>query len=199
MPRFADLVYHAANTGSNNQHASMEMHEELFRDRIAVVDKNNEPTGEIKQRLQIHSDGDWHRITAIYIVNRDGHILCHRRADTSERSPGQWQPYVGGHILHNEIPVQGAVRELHEELGLNVRPQELKAGPMRKSEKISAWTYTFVYRFTGRMEDLHFLDQEVSEVTFLPYARIFQSLEQENGRWAARVSSLEAMKLVLGC
>jgi isopentenyldiphosphate isomerase len=39
----------------------------------------------------------WHGVTAIWLINSKGQILCTRRSRKNEGNPGKWQTYVGGH------------------------------------------------------------------------------------------------------
>jgi len=161
---------------------------------ITVVDEHNEPTGEIKPRKLIHDDRDWHRMASVYIINRQGQILCHERASEIQRYPGKWQPYVGGHVRHEETPLGTAVRELYEEVILRVSPSELKKGPLRASEEKRNWIYTFLYKFSGDIEELRFLDRAVAQVAFLRFDHIVSSMQKKPERWASRLSSLEEMR-----
>jgi 8-oxo-dGTP diphosphatase len=51
------------------------------------------------------------------LVRRNGRVLMIRRAEHIERAPGFWG-LPGGVLEKGETPARGAVRELHEELGL---------------------------------------------------------------------------------
>lgn len=163
-------------------------------EKLMVVDEYNQTTGFVKDFLTLHEHGDWHRVTAVYVLNRDGHILCHERASHLYHDPGHWEPYIGGHIRYTETPLQNAIRELSEELGITATEKELRSGPVRKSNFSHEWIYSFVYHFSGDMEHLQFVDQEVKQITFLPYERIVNSMEKEPERWGSRLSSLRLMR-----
>lgn len=57
----------------------------------------------------------------LVVVERDGRFLMIRRADHLENAPGYWTP-AGGRIEPGESPEQAVVREMAEEVGVEVRP-----------------------------------------------------------------------------
>lgn len=54
---------------------------------------------------------------AVGIIHRNGLILLARRPQ-DVALPGMWE-FPGGKIVQGETPAEAAVRELHEELGVN--------------------------------------------------------------------------------
>ncbi len=65
------------------------------------------------QRLQ-------HRGVSIAVFATDGRLLVHRRADTKDVWPGQWDIAAGGVVAAGETYEDAARRELAEELGIAV-------------------------------------------------------------------------------
>lgn len=92
---------------------------------IEVVSQDNQPTGEIKTRAQVHEDGDWHRTIHVWIIDTRGRILLQQRSNLKPQFPGTWDLAVGGHMNVGQNPVDAAIRECREELGLSVLPKQL--------------------------------------------------------------------------
>lgn len=92
---------------------------------LDVLDPNGHKTGQVKSRRLVHRDGDWHRAVDIWIVNPDLGILIQRRTDHKDSWPGYWDISCGGHLTTGDDSLSGAVRELTEELGLEVEPSDL--------------------------------------------------------------------------
>lgn len=61
------------------------------------------------------------RIAAAVIQRPDGKILLLHRSPTHNTNPGKWC-FVTGYVEPNETPAEAAVREAHEEVGLEVKP-----------------------------------------------------------------------------
>jgi mutator protein MutT len=59
-----------------------------------------------------------HQVVAAMLLRADTVLLCHRSIDR------EWYPDVwdlpGGHVEANETPIDAVVRELQEELGVNL-------------------------------------------------------------------------------
>jgi isopentenyl-diphosphate Delta-isomerase len=87
---------------------------------IDILTYDGAPTGRVKPKPDVHRDGDWHRAVHLWIVTPDRRVLLQRRADHKESWPGLWDVSVAGHIGAGESPVEAAVREAREELGLHV-------------------------------------------------------------------------------
>jgi 8-oxo-dGTP pyrophosphatase MutT (NUDIX family) len=64
------------------------------------------------------------RFAGVGLVNRAGAVLMQERDDQPILDPGRWG-LPGGHLDDGELFVDGAVRELAEETGVTVRPEEL--------------------------------------------------------------------------
>ncbi len=71
--------------------------------------------------------GRWLTIprTLCFVLNGDD-VLLMKRAPTRRVFPNQYNG-VGGHIERNEEPLTGAIREIREETGLDVRDVRLRA------------------------------------------------------------------------
>jgi 8-oxo-dGTP diphosphatase len=71
--------------------------------------------------------GNQTRTTAILVFNRVGHVLLQQRTKIPTiPEPGKWDLW-GGHCEEGETPAACAIRELREEIGVEVAdPQALK-------------------------------------------------------------------------
>ena len=71
------------------------------------------------ERLQ---DGEYHLVVNAWVMNSNHEFLI------SQRSPNKTFPYrwecTGGSVLTGESSIEGAMRELKEELGIEVNPKE---------------------------------------------------------------------------
>jgi len=93
---------------------------------IDTITPDGRLTGESRPRDEIHKNGIWHRSVHIWILNNKEELLIQRRSLEKESHPGLWDVSCAGHIGSGDLSLQAAVRELKEELGLTVRPGELK-------------------------------------------------------------------------
>ena len=93
-----------------------------------IVDEHGIPTGEIIERTIAHKTGIRHRTSHVWIVrkcNDKVEILLQKRCKDKDSFPGCYDISSAGHIQQGDDFVPSALRELEEELGLVVTPEEL--------------------------------------------------------------------------
>lgn len=97
------------------------MTEELFE----TFDDDGNPTG-LVPRSRVHREGHWHRAANVFLFRSDGRLLLQRRRATKDVWPGAWDLSAAEHLKPGESYLQGALRGLREELGVeNVSPEAL--------------------------------------------------------------------------
>jgi len=91
-----------------------------------IVDENDQPLGVTAPRDQVHKDlKEWHRVTGIWFLNSNNQLLCQQRSFKKDVHPGEWQLTFGGHVKAGETYQQNIVLEVHEELGLQIKEDQL--------------------------------------------------------------------------
>lgn len=93
-----------------------------------IVDEFGEPTGEIVERAYAHLHGIRHRTAHVWLARkRNGkiEILLQKRSENKDSYPGCYDISSAGHIPAGDGYVVSAIRELKEELGLDVKGEEL--------------------------------------------------------------------------
>ena len=144
---------------------------------IDIFDENNNPTGEIKGKVQAHEDGNFHRTAHIWIMNNKKELLLQKRSATKKSHPNCWDISGAGHIKAGETVLEGAIRELKEELGIKVSGSDLKFIAIVKSTKNpknQEFGYVYLLENNSTIEDYIFEDDEVSEVKYV----YFEDLEK---------------------
>mmetsp|Transcript_29507 Transcript_29507/g.62627 ORF Transcript_29507/g.62627 Transcript_29507/m.62627 type:complete len:313 (+) Transcript_29507:206-1144(+) len=81
-----------------------------------------QPTGKVKERGNVHVDGDWHRSVQVWIVQRDTQsnrisVLLQRRSPYKDTHPNLLDVSCAGHVNAGDDVLDTAMRELEEELG----------------------------------------------------------------------------------
>lgn len=89
------------------------MAEELF----ATFDGDGNPTG-LVPRSRVHREGHWHRAANVFLFRSDGRLLLQRRRANKDVWPGAWDLSAAEHLKPGESYLQGALRGLREELGV---------------------------------------------------------------------------------
>lgn len=87
-----------------------------------VYDYNRTDTGKVIQRGTPLKEDEYHIVVNVWLKNANGEFLI------SQRSPEKAHPLcweaTGGSILAGETSLQGAVREVKEELGIELNPSD---------------------------------------------------------------------------
>lgn len=91
-----------------------------------VLNENGEFTGEVETRECCHEKGLWHRAVYGFIFNQNEEVLLQKRSRTKKLWPGLWDITTGGHVLAGEFGEQALIRELKEELGIEIKQNEIR-------------------------------------------------------------------------
>jgi len=93
-----------------------------------VCDAQGNPTGAIVSRDAAHRKGIRHRTAHVWVVRRvDGRwqVLLQKRSESKDSFPGKYDTSSAGHIPAGDAPLESALRELAEELGIYAMPEQL--------------------------------------------------------------------------
>ena len=104
-----------------------------------IIDEKGNPTGKTVTREKAHTDGIPHRTAHIWIIRqKDGRteVLLQKRSKNKDSFPGKFDTSSAGHIQAGDEPLESALRELHEELGIQGTPVQLQfAGTYKECQK----------------------------------------------------------------
>lgn len=92
---------------------------------LDVVDAHNQVIDQ-KTRGEIHRLNLRHRACHMIVLNSSGRIFVQRRSLSKDNGPGLWDSSAAGHVDASETPLECAIRELKEELGLCVNAEQLQ-------------------------------------------------------------------------
>src|SRR4029077_19960222 len=85
---------------------------------VALYDDGGRPAGSAPRSV-MRAQNLRHAATGIIVRDPWGRVYVHRRTPTKDVYPGRWDFTAGGVVLFGEDPLDGARRELAEELGGN--------------------------------------------------------------------------------
>ena len=150
----------------------------MAKEYFDILDENGNKTGRTKLRSEVHRDGDWHKAVHIWIINNDGDILLQRRCATKDSNPNMLDISSAGHLSAGDDSLEGALRELKEELNLDIKPEDLQF--IKTLKRSSKYTETFInnefddlyiVRTDKKIEDMKFQKEEISEIMYVPYKK----------------------------
>jgi isopentenyldiphosphate isomerase len=115
------------------------MPEEIFdvvNERDEVIDR--------RSRSEVHRLGLMHRAVHVLVRNGRGEFFLQKRSLSKDRQPGLWDSSASGHLDTGEDYDACAVREVREEIGLQLPgpPQRLfKLSASPETDQEHVWVY----------------------------------------------------------
>ena len=85
---------------------------------IDILNPEGKSTGKTALKSEAHKNGWFHATAHIWFFTSNKKILLQKRALTKKVFPGIWDISVAGHIGAGEEVLEGAKREVFEEIGL---------------------------------------------------------------------------------
>lgn len=156
---------------------------------LDVVDENNNLTGKQEDREIVHRDGLWHREIAIWIINEKGEILLQKRASTKKQDPNKWD-ITAGHIDAGEIPLAVARRETLEEIGLDLKENDIEFLFVEKMEKKFSelqynkmFNYIYLAKTSKDISEYVIQKEELSEVKYISFKEFEDIIERQDDEY----------------
>lgn len=88
---------------------------------LDIYDGNRVKTGRINRRGELLKPEDYHLISIVWIRNKAGLYLISRRSPEKQPWPNLWES-TGGAALAGDNSLDAALREVREELGIELNP-----------------------------------------------------------------------------
>ena len=149
---------------------------------IDIFDENNNPIGEKKEKQQAHEEGNFHRTVHVWIINDKNELLLQKRSATKKTHLNCWDISGAGHIKAGETISDGAIRELKEELGVEIEEKDLQyitTIKSTKNPKNMEFQYVYLLRCNKKIEEYIFEDGEVSDVKYIFYKDLEKMVEEK--------------------
>ena len=139
-----------------------------------LYDFEGHPLGQTHPADMPMPEGCCHLVTSFWVVNPRGELLIQRRSELKQRAPGLWS-VTSGCVQAGEDSLQGCIREVREELGLEIDP-----GTLERIFRLRGGRALFDDYGTAQDLDLSQIvlqTEEVSEVKFASPTEITALLE----------------------
>ena len=172
-----------------------------------IVDENGVPTGETVSRVTAHKEGTRHRTAHVWIVRKtdSGYsVLLQRRSLNKDSFPGMYDTSSAGHIPAGDEPLDSAIRELKEELGIEAMPGELSYAGMFQIQYENVFhghifrdnevASVYVYQEPVVAGNLTLQESEVSEVRWFDLDEVWNEIKTDRSRFCVPTGGLRVLR-----
>lgn len=161
-----------------------------------VLNEYGEFTGKIASREECHKKGYWHRAVYAFIIDNNGMILLQKRSENKKLWPNMWDVTVGGHVDSGEFGRQALIREVREELGIQISDDDIKyivgSTSINRQENIINKHYNECYLITKNVDisNITVQKEEVEDVKYFSKEELlkrinnnYDGLTVKTGAW----------------
>lgn len=130
---------------------------------IDILNADGTSADYIESKEEVHKKGLWHRTAHVWFVNDKNEILLQKRAQHITSNPGKWDISAAGHLSAGDDPIQGALREVKEELDVDLSETDLN----KIGEVVGESTQHDGVYINKEYQDVYvvFTDKEVQDFT----------------------------------
>lgn len=138
-----------------------------------VYDKNRNLINKKLPRGAELKHGEFNQGVAVWIINNEGKILLSQRSAIKSH-PLKWEA-PGGCSVVGESSVETAIREIREEIGLNLKSADLNLLTTKLYKK--QFVDVYMVKYDLKIEDLVLQKEEVAQVKWVSFDEIEKIIE----------------------
>ena len=131
-----------------------------------VVDENDDAIDK-RPAKECLDKGLLHRAIVIFLSNSKGEVYLQKRANDMRFYPGRWTASCTGHVSAGETYLDGAQREMKEELGIGCELKELGKFMTPKWEIENGFDWEFITVYEGNSSSEIRLSDESQDGKFV--------------------------------
>ena len=141
-----------------------------------LYDANRNLTGKTMYKGEEIPEGSYIVVVLVFIQNSEGKFLIQKR---SERKNGLFAT-TGGHPKSGEDSIQGIITEVKEEIGLDIKPEDLQLyyGGRSDNERVF-WDDYYIKMDVPDIESLKLQEEEVASVHWFSRDEIIDLMKNE--------------------
>ncbi|RXP63497.1 NUDIX domain-containing protein [Lutibacter sp. HS1-25] len=154
---------------------------------IDILNEVGEISGKTCLKSEAHQKGLFHASVHIWIFDNHKNILIQKRALNKDTFPGLWDISVAGHISAGELPIDSAIREVSEEVGISIQQKQLHyigTSTKKVTHKIdlidNELHHIYICSINFNIETLKIQQEEVAEVKLIPLNELILATNLNN-------------------
>jgi isopentenyl-diphosphate delta-isomerase type 1 len=146
---------------------------------VDIYDENMKHIGTM-EKVEAHAKFQWHKAVSIWVTDGEN-VLLQLRAKQKRLYPNLWEASVSGHLIVGETPIQAAMREYREEIGIDWDYGNIKENCVFTLDKMAdggighEFQYMYFLKKKIDISKLKLQESEVADVKWVPFNE-FQKL-----------------------
>ncbi len=141
-----------------------------------LFDEEGRPLGKTHLRGTPLPAGAFHKVVCVWLMDRTGRFLMSRRS--AQKADAHLWERSGGSVLAGESVESGALREVREELGLDLSEKKLHFLKREKRARYGCFCYDFLCIIDENVK-ITLQTEEVEEARFMTLSEL-EALAAEN-------------------
>ena len=162
-----------------------------------VLNSNGEYTNDVASREECHKKGLYHKAVVVIVLSTDNKkVLLQKRSANKKLWPNLWDITAGGHVLSGEFGYEAVIRETKEEIGIDIKKEELEFIGATTSETIKGdiinrhFNEYFIVHKDIDINDITLQEEEVQDIKWLEKEEVirriknnYEDLTEKIGCW----------------
>ena len=157
---------------------------------IDILNNYGEVSGKTCLKSEAHKNGFFHQSAHIWIFDKNKNVLIQKRAADKDTFPNLWDISVAGHISAGELPIDAAIREVEEEVGLKITKNQLQhigTSTHKVLHKIDLIDYElhhiYVCCINFNIENLKIQLEEVAKIKTIALNKLITKVNADNNNF----------------
>ena len=170
---------------------------------LNLIDDNNRITSKSYPRSVVHRSGLLHPTVHIWFIRRRDmgvSVLLQKRAHEKDICPDCYDVSAAGHVTQGGEFRHTALREIHEELGIDIPSNKLEFIGIRHNEHIendiddSELVAVYIYRGDVHRAEMTLQESEVSEVCWAEIDELISLMKYDRIKCCVSLEELTMVK-----
>jgi isopentenyl-diphosphate delta-isomerase len=150
---------------------------------LDIWNTDGQPTGKKCLKDEAHQKGWFHPTVHIWFYTNTPSLLLQKRGFSKQTYPGFWDVSVAGHVSAGETILEGALREVKEEIGLDIKQTDLRLLDVRKNTNRfengiidCEFQHVFLAKLDTDVSNLKIQEAEVDAVRLFSFEELQQCI-----------------------
>lgn len=150
---------------------------------LNIWNSDGQPTGKKCLKDEAHQKGLFHPTVHIWFYSSEPSLLLQKRSLNKQTFPGLWDVSVAGHVSAGESIIKGAIREVKEEIGLDLKEVDLTPIDIRKNTNRFSngvidceFQHVFLAKLETEASSLRIQEAEVDAVRLFSFKELQQCM-----------------------